>query len=78
MMEAEIALAAEQKLDPHSTIQSWPHPHQLSEKPTASHGFLQFLDKLFYGNLSVETHLKAAGLTLVAGPLLGRHSSRTS
>jgi hypothetical protein len=70
MMEAEITLTPEQKANPHSTIPSWPHPHQLSERQTASHEFLAFLHKQFYGKISVESHLKAAGLTLVAGLLL--------
>jgi len=70
MAETEFAITPEQKADPHKTILSWPHPHQLSEKVTASQNFLKFLHELLYGQTSVEAHLKAAGLATVAGILL--------
>jgi hypothetical protein len=69
MMETQLPLAADQKANPESIL-SWPHTHGLSEKPSKSQSFLQFLDKLMYGETSVEAHLKAAGLLTSAGILL--------
>jgi len=70
LMEKQIPLSPEQKTDPQSTISSWPHPHGLTEKVSASQGFLKHLHELLYGETSVEAHLKPAGLMSIAGILL--------
>jgi hypothetical protein len=69
LMETQLPLTADQKANPQS-ITSWPHPHGLSEKPSRSQSFLQFLHNLLYSETSVETHLKPAGLMVGAGVLL--------
>lgn len=68
-VETQLPLSEEEKRNP-SSIPSWPHPHSLSEKPTRSQDFLKFLDKLLYGETSVEAHLKPAGLMIVSGMVL--------
>jgi len=68
-METQIPLTVEEKADPKS-IGSWPHPHALSEKATKSQGFLQFIHETLYSEISIEAHLKPAGLMMVAGVLL--------
>jgi hypothetical protein len=67
-METQIPLT-EQKADPKS-IDSWPHPHALSERVTRSQGFLQFIHEILYSETSIEAHLKPAGLMMVAGILV--------
>jgi len=69
MVEKQLSLTAEQKANPQSIV-SWPHPHALTEKPSKSQSFLQFLHQLIYGEVSVEAHLKPAGLMVSAGILL--------
>ena len=68
-VETQLPLSEEEKRNP-SSIPSWPHPHSLSERPTKSQDFLKFLDKLLYGEASLEAHLKPAGLMRVAGIVL--------
>ena len=71
MMETQLPLTAEQKVNPSAkTIASWPHPHALSEQPSKSQNFLQFLHELLYSDTSIEAHLKPAGLMSIAGILL--------
>jgi len=69
MMERELDLTPDQKANPKS-INSWPHPHALTEKQTNSQHFLKCLHDLLYAETSIEAHLKPSGLMRSAGILL--------
>jgi hypothetical protein len=70
MMEGQIHLTDEQKLDPSKVIPSWPHSHDLSTRASRSQDFLRFLDEEIYGEVSIAAHLKPSGLMHVAGFVL--------
>jgi hypothetical protein len=70
LIEKHTPLTSEQKTNPTKNIHSWPHTHDLSMKPGNSQAFLQFLVEQIYGEISIEAHLKPAGLFQDAGILL--------
>lgn len=70
LMEKVIHFTPEEKQNPEKNIRSWPHPHGLSEKATKSQPFLRLLHERVYADMSVEAHLKPAGLMISAGMLL--------
>jgi hypothetical protein len=70
VMEEQLPLTPEQKSDPEHNIKPWKQAHGLTEIPSASQPFLQFIDKFIYGDVSIETHLKPSGLAQAAGLLV--------
>jgi hypothetical protein len=70
MMEGQVHLSDEQRLDPSKVIPSWPHSHDLSTRASRSQDFLRFLDEEIYGEVSIAAHLKPSGLMHVAGIVL--------
>lgn len=70
LMEGQVHLSDEQKLNPSKEISSWPHSHDLATKASRSQDFLKFLDEEIYGEVSIAAHLKPSGLMHVAGLVL--------
>jgi hypothetical protein len=69
MMAAPLKISKVENNNP-SLIDRWKGPFKLSQKPTASGPFLQWLEKWVYSDTSAEAHLTGIGLFNISPFLL--------